>query len=69
MIKQLQDPTTKAVRLHGSKKVQTMLGQVDSDEQLRVLADETLPPVVVLTNADAAGGANVQACAGYICDV
>jgi hypothetical protein len=61
------DPTTtrtivQAVRVHGSRKAQTILEEVTTLEEMTLLIESSLP-VVVLVAGDAD---NVKACAGYI---
>eukprot|EP01047_Picozoa_sp_COSAG01_P002604 COSAG01_NODE_70_length_28755_cov_34.709067_3_plen_132_part_00 len=63
-----QAPGTLAVRLHGSKRTQDLLKEVQGAEQMRVLADGSLPPVLVLTN-QSTGKANNSQCADYILTV
>jgi hypothetical protein len=51
-----------AVRLHGSKHTQDLLKEVQGAEQMQVLADGSLPPVLVLNN-QSTGKANNSQCA------
>jgi hypothetical protein len=53
------------VRLHGSKNAQNLLKQVNDAEQMNVLANARLPPVVVLTSATS-DAANNSRCAEFI---
>ena len=65
VMRALNDPLTLALRLHGSKKAQHMLSQVQSEHDLAVLQDVGLPPVVVLTTGSLD---NTRECAIFLLD-
>lgn len=58
-----EDWTTKAIRLHGSRNAQRLLGEVATREQMRVLLDSSLPPVVILVGGDPD---NTKQCARHL---
>jgi hypothetical protein len=59
----LQAPTTKAVRTHGSRAVQTMLDDVSVATEMNCFMDPSSPPLVVLIAGEKP---NVITTAGYV---
>jgi len=66
VIRALNDPTTLAVQLHGSRKAQNMLSQVRTETEMAAVQNVCLPPVVVLVTGNKG---NNRECANFLLGV